>query len=169
MDRVDLTKIEELIALMRQSGVTQLSLELPDYKVSITRGPEPLAAPAAGDPPAGSAWPPADPPVRAGGPAEGLAAMALTVIAPVVGVFRNGGSAPGRQVIAGGGRVKRGQLLATIEAMKVPNEVRSPVDGVVTSVAVEDGAAVEYGQTLFVILPEEGGETDESESALGIG
>ena len=166
---MDLTKIEELIALMRQSGVTQLSLELPDYKVSITRGPEPPAAPAAGDPPAGSAWPPADPPVRAGGPAEGLAAMALTVIAPVVGVFRNGGSAPGRQVIAGGGRVKRGQLLATIEAMKVPNEVRSPVDGVVTSVAVEDGAAVEYGQTLFVILPEEGGETDESESALGIG
>ncbi len=164
---VDLSKIEELIALMRQSGVTQLSLELPDYKVSITRGPE---TPAAVDPPAAAlAWPPADAPVRPGGAAESMNATALTVLAPVVGLFRNGGSAPGRQVIEGGGRVKRGQLLATIEAMKVPNEVRSPVDGVVTSVAVEDGAAVEYGQTLFLILPEEGGETDESESALRIG
>ena len=37
---MDLTRVEELIELMRQSGVMQLSLELPDFKVSITRGPE---------------------------------------------------------------------------------------------------------------------------------
>jgi len=37
---LDLNRVEELIELMRQSGVVQLSLELPDFKVSITRGPE---------------------------------------------------------------------------------------------------------------------------------
>lgn len=157
---LDLSKIEELIALMRKSGLTQLSLELPDYKVSITRGAEPATDPAPrGVAPAAPA--PSPPP-------DAPAALPLTVISPVVGVFHNGGSSPGRRLIEGGGRVKRGELLATIEAMKVPNEVRSPVDGLVTSVAVEDGGVVEYGQTLFLILPEEGGEADEGESPIGI-
>ena len=159
---LDLSRIEELIALMRKSGLTQLSLELPDYKVSITRGAEPATDPAARGGAPGTAGPAPTPPTDA------PAALPLTVIAPVVGVFHNGGSSPGRRLIEGGGRVKRGELLATIEAMKVPNEVRSPVDGLVASVAVEDGGVVEYGQTLFLILPEEGGEADEGESPIGI-
>jgi acetyl-CoA carboxylase biotin carboxyl carrier protein len=158
---LDLSKIEELIALMRKSGLTQLSLELPDYKVSITRGAEATDPAPRGGAPATAAPGPTPPP-------DAPAALPLTVISPVVGVFHNGGSSPGRRLIEGGGRVKRGELLATIEAMKVPNEIRSPVDGLVTSVAVEDGGVVEYGQTLFLILPEEGGEADEGESPLGI-
>lgn len=160
---MDLTKIEELIALMRKSGVTQLSVELPDYKVSIKRGVEP-----AGTPQVSGATPSATTMVAPTVREDGSEAGPLTVISPVVGIFHNGGTGPDRVLIEEGGRVRRGQLLAAIEAMKVPNEVRSPSDGVITSVAVEDGGVVEYGQTLFLMLPEEGGEADEGEKAIGM-
>jgi biotin carboxyl carrier protein len=163
---VDLTKIEELLAVMRKSGLSQLALEEPGYKVSITRGPErpaahvteAHAAPAVMAGPAAGAAPVVDP----------AGTTTLTVIAPVVGVFRNGGAVTGKKALEVGTRVQRGQLLGVIEAMKVPNEVRSPVEGLVTAVGVADGAAVEYGQMLFLVLPEEGGEVDEGESTLGM-
>jgi biotin carboxyl carrier protein len=162
---MDLERIEELIDLMRRSGVTQLSLELPDCKVSITRAGEPGAPepppPAAADPGA-AARPLEAAPV-------GSAREPTVITSPVVGLFRNGGGSQSRGALVLGDRVTRGMLLATIEAMKVPNEVRSPVDGVVSAVFVEDGATVEYGQRLFAIEPEEGGdEEDEGDTPVGL-
>jgi biotin carboxyl carrier protein len=92
----------------------------------------------------------------------------VQVVSPVVGTFLNGGGLKGQRTIAVGDRLARGTLLATIESMKVPNEVRSPVDGEVTAVLVEDGAPVEYGQMLFTIAPEEDGATDESDAPVGL-
>ncbi len=48
------------------------------------------------------------------------------------------------------------------------NEVRSPVEGIVSTVLVEEGSPVEFGQTLFLLLPDEGGETDENETPVGV-
>ncbi len=73
-----------------------------------------------------------------------------------------------RELVEEGDRVREGQLLAAIEAMKVPNELRSPVSGLVTRLLVEDGSAVEYGQALFVIEPEPGGEVGDGETPIGI-
>jgi acetyl-CoA carboxylase biotin carboxyl carrier protein len=161
---VELKQVEELIALMRRSGVMHLSLELPDYTVSITRGAEPVAATPAATLEAASE--PAAPPPSPTAPAEAQGPRAVT--SPVVGVYQAVGGIRGRTTIVAGQRVKRGQFLGSIEAMKVPNEVKSPCDGVVSSVLVEDGSAVEYGQTLFLIVPEESRETDDSEAAIGL-
>jgi acetyl-CoA carboxylase biotin carboxyl carrier protein len=159
---VDAKDIEQLIQLMRRMGVMHLALEQPEYKISITRGAE--AAPAGAPAPAAAATP-AAPPVPAG---VAPAREAIKVPSPVVGQVRSDSAERGRPLPAVGERVKQGQLLAIVEAMKVPNEVRSPVEGVVSSVLVEDGSPVEFGQTLLVILPEEGGETDEDETPLGV-
>ncbi len=160
---MDVTDIEQLIALMRRAGVVHLSLEQPSYKISITRGAEAQAeAPAAAAVPASPAAPM---PAAAGPPAAIPApASAVPVGSPVVGQARFVGGQPPRV----GERVRRGQLLAVVEAMKVPNEVRSPVEGTVTSVLVEDGRPVEYGQTLFLVLPDEGGGADEDETPVGV-
>jgi len=164
---VDLKRVEELIELMRQSGVIQLSLELPDFKVSITRGPEgeqvtmpspsvPAARPAADERPAAA--------IRA----EEAWSEALPVVSPVVGVFHNGGMLDPREFVREGDRVREGQLLAAIEAMKVPNELRAPVSGIISRLLVEDGAPVEYGQTLFLIEPEQEGDVSEDETPVGL-
>jgi acetyl-CoA carboxylase biotin carboxyl carrier protein len=161
---LDLSRVEELIELMRQSGVTELSLELPDFKVSITRGPEGTRVVT-----------PAEPEIQVEEYGEEQAAAApepetrsLPVVSPVVGVFHNGGMLDPREIVREGDRVKEGQLIAAIEAMKVPNELRAPASGVVSRLLVEDGAAVEYGQTLLLIEPAEGGEESDEESQIGM-
>ena len=163
---MDLKRMEELIELMKESGVTQLSLELPDFKVSITRGPEGTeVTSAAAQPERPEAT---DLRVEHKETAEESEGDALPVISPVVGVFHNGGMLDPREFVREGDRVREGQLLAAIEAMKVPNELRSPVSGFVSRLLVEDGAAVEYGQTLFLIEPEEGGEVSDGELPIGV-
>ncbi len=47
--------------------------------------------------------------------------------------------------------VKKGQVLCVVEAMKLMNEIESDLDGRVVEICVEDGAAVEFGETLFMI------------------
>ena len=163
---VDLKRVEELIELMRQSGVRDLSLELPEFKISISREPEGTRVTTTGGP----ARPePAD--VEGAGPeqppSERAEAQGLPVVSPVVGVFHNGGMLDPREMVGEGDRVREGQLIAAIEAMKVPNELRSPVSGLVTRLLVEDGSAVEYGQTLFLIEPERGGEGTDDDTSIG--
>ena len=163
---MDLKRVEELIELMRESGVTQLALELPDFKVSITRGPQgaEVSGPAAQAEP-GSALQPGEQPEEAAAPEP---ESGLTVVSPVVGVFHNGGMLDPREMVREGDRVREGQLLAAIEAMKVPNELRAPTSGRVTQLLAEDGSAVEYGQALFVIDPDDRGEASDAEPPIGL-
>lgn len=99
---------------------------------------KPAAAPAAR--PANAAPKPAAPKPSAPAPAAGegtiTAAMPGTVNDVKVGV---------------GDTVKRGDTVLILEAMKMENEVKSPVDGVVSSIEVEKGASVNAGMTLMVI------------------
>ena len=159
---MDLTRIEELIELMRRSGLMELSLELPDYKVSIKRGAE--AQPATVAPEALEAASPVSQEATVAAEPE---TSAQPVVAPVVGVFHNGGMLDPRETVKVGDRVEEGQLLAAIEAMKVPNELHAPVGGTISRLLVEDGAAVEYGQTLLFIQPDEDGEAGEDEEQVG--
>lgn len=71
------------------------------------------------------------------------------VKAPLLGVFY--ASNGDREKVNQGDRVKKGDVICTIEAMKMMNDVKSPVDGIVKKVCVTDGALVEYDQVLFVI------------------
>jgi len=166
VSQVDLKRVEEIIELMRESGVTQLSLELPDFKVSITRGPEgtQVETGEAGQRTEQSEEA-AEPLSMASVEQEGYS---VPVVSPVVGVFHNGGMLDPREALREGDRVREGQLLAAIEAMKVPNELRAPASGVISRLLVKDGAAVEYGQTLFMIEPDQGGEESDSETPIGL-
>jgi acetyl-CoA carboxylase biotin carboxyl carrier protein len=140
---MEIERIKDLIALMKESGVTELSVEQPDYKVSIKRGevgeeaePEPAsaeAAPALEEPPAETDL--------------------VTVSAPMVGVFRLGGAGEGAAYLAVGDRVERGQAVAAIESMKVPNDVPAPAGGRIEEILVADGTPVEFGQALMRIRP----------------
>ena len=69
------------------------------------------------------------------------------VTSTLVGVFRVATKVPIQQ----GDTVSANQVLGTVEAMRIPNEVIAPASGVLTSVFVQDGQPVEYGQPLFEI------------------
>lgn len=71
------------------------------------------------------------------------------VKSPLVGTFYTAPSEDADPFIDVGDSVKKGQVLAIVEAMKLMNEIESEYDGVVEEVLAENGQAVEYGQPLF--------------------
>ncbi len=70
---------------------------------------------------------------------------------PLVGTFYAAPSETAAPFVKAGDQVKKGQILAIVEAMKLMNEIESEFDGQITEVFVENGCPVEYGQKLFLI------------------
>ncbi|HAF71556.1 MAG: Acetyl-CoA carboxylase biotin carboxyl carrier protein [Acetothermia bacterium 64_32] len=131
---MELEELRRLCELMRQEGLSELTLEEEGRRITLRR-------------PVGQAPSPA--PELAPPQAEGE-----LVRSPVVGTFWRRpapGEAPFVEV---GDRVKPGQVLCIVEAMKVMNEVRAEQAGVIEEVLVEEGRPVEYGQPLFRLRPE---------------
>lgn len=73
------------------------------------------------------------------------------VKSPLVGIFYTSPSEDAEPYVSVGDTVKKGQVLATVEAMKLMNEIESEYDGVVEKILVENGQGVGYGEPLFVI------------------
>lgn len=73
------------------------------------------------------------------------------VKSPLVGTFYSAPSPDDAPYVKVGDRVKKGQTLGIVEAMKLMNEIESEYDGVVQAILVENEEIVEYGQPLFVI------------------
>lgn len=73
------------------------------------------------------------------------------VKSPMIGTFYSKPSPDSEPYVKVGDKVKKGEILCIIEAMKLMNEIESEFDGVVTEVLVEDGKPVDYGKPLFKI------------------
>ena len=73
------------------------------------------------------------------------------VKSPLVGTFYAAPSEEAEAFVQVGDKVKKGQTLAIVEAMKLMNDIESEYDGVVSEVFVQNGCMVEYGQPLFAI------------------
>lgn len=148
---IALEEIQKLIDLMKTTGVMELSVENGDIKVFLRRS----AAEIHEKPLSETHSPGAEEIAQA--LAETLSAQGkphvATIVSPLVGIFHNGGMSDRRTVLHEGDTVKEGQLVAVVEAMKVPTELRSPIDGIVNRILVDDGMGVEYGQTLLLIEP----------------
>ena len=75
----------------------------------------------------------------------------IRIKSPIIGTAYLAAEPGAKKFVEVGDKVKKGQTVMIVEAMKTMNHVPSPKDGVVKSVNVEDGQPVEYGQTLVVI------------------
>ena len=73
------------------------------------------------------------------------------VTSPLVGTFYAAPAEDAEAYVKVGDQVKKGQVLAIVEAMKLMNEIESEFSGQVVKILAENGKAVEYGQPLFII------------------
>lgn len=150
---MDIRKIKRLIELLEESGINEIEIKEGEESVRISRGGTIAAAPAVQhfSLPATA---PAAPQLAAAAPApaaEKEVPAGHTVRSPMVGTFY-AAPAPGAKNFADvGQRVKAGDPLCIIEAMKMLNQIESDKDGVVKAVLVENGQPVEYDQPLFII------------------
>ena len=71
------------------------------------------------------------------------------VKAPMVGTFYSKSSPDAKPYVEVGSKVKKGDILCIVEAMKLMNEIESEFDGEVVEVCVRDGEMVDYGKPLF--------------------
>lgn len=86
-------------------------------------------------------------------PQEAEPQRLITVTAPLVGTFYRAPSPDAKPFVEPGDRIRKGQVLCIIEAMKLMNEIESEVDGTLVRVLVENAHPVEYGEPLFLIEP----------------
>lgn len=159
---MDSEKISQIADIMAAHGLARVRVEEGDgsaveleYAAAAPAAPVPAAAaPSLSPAPAAPAPAPAPAPVEpADAPADETLDMAHTtaVRAPMVGVFY-AAPAPGAEpFVHVGSKVKKGETLCVIEAMKVMNEVTAEADGEIVDICVHDGDLVEYGCCLMKI------------------
>ncbi len=73
------------------------------------------------------------------------------VTSPLIGTIHLNNPSSGKAYVSLGSKVKKGDKLCVIEAMKVQNEISAPKDGIIKDILVKDGDVIEYSQNLFVL------------------
>jgi oxaloacetate decarboxylase (Na+ extruding) subunit alpha len=148
VDQSRAERIRELVRIVQESGVGELSIEEAGLRVSVRRTED--RAPAEAAPVGASLAAPAEPePAPVAPPADGV----VRVEAPMVGTFYRASKPGAPPFVQEGDTVAPGQTLCILEAMKLMNEVKADLEATVRSIAVENGEAVEYGQLLFELEP----------------
>jgi acetyl-CoA carboxylase biotin carboxyl carrier protein len=143
-------EVKALVQALEGTDVTSLVWARAGHKVVIRRGqPVPLtqAAPAAATVSAAAAAPAAAPrPEKAEKPGA-------LVTSPFVGTFYRAPSPDSPPYVDVGSKVKKGQVLCIVEAMKLMNEIEAEVEGVVAEILTQNATPVEFGQPLFRVVP----------------
>lgn len=156
---MDSKRIAEIADVMEDRGLTRVRVEEPDgtaVELERASATQPVAVPmpmpsAMAAPVAAPAVAPAAPEPAAQAPAAAPEPKGVEVTAPMVGVFY-AAPAPGDEpFVHVGSKVKAGETLCIIEAMKVLNEVTAEADGEVLEICVADGDLVEFGSCLMRI------------------
>jgi acetyl-CoA carboxylase biotin carboxyl carrier protein len=156
---MDLDEITRILNLMREHELAEFELERDQVKLRLRKHTPPNWSaspppPALYAPPAaGGATPQAGPP-----PSPVLAPVGedldLAIVkSPIVGTFYSASEPGAKPFVEVGQRVRQGEVLCIIEAMKLMNEINAECDGELVKVYVENGQAVQYGERLFAIRP----------------
>ncbi|MDD9851062.1 MAG: acetyl-CoA carboxylase biotin carboxyl carrier protein [Gammaproteobacteria bacterium] len=142
---MDVRKIKKLMDMLEQSGLVEMEIREGEDSIRLSRAAPaavtaaPVAAPAPAEPrPAGEQKPETE-------------VSGFAVKAPMVGTFYAAPNADAAPFVQVGGKVKAGDTLCIIEAMKIFNQIEAEKAGTVTAVLKESGDPVEYGELLFVI------------------
>jgi acetyl-CoA carboxylase biotin carboxyl carrier protein len=143
--------ILDLVELLKQHNLAELELEREGFRVRLRR--DSASAPAQAvvweNALAGQDRSAEGTAVAVPGHTPGM----VTVTSPIVGTFYRSPSPDADPYVEEGDRVKKGQVLCVVEAMKLMNEIESEMDGRVVKILAESTKPVEYGQPLFLIDP----------------
>ena len=142
---IDEALLRKLAQLLKEIGLTEIEYENNGQRIRVNRGGGPTviaAAPAVAAPATGGG---AAAPAAPAGPPAGA------VTSPMVGTAYLAPEPGAEPFIKAGDKVKKGQTLLIIEAMKVMNPIPAPEAGTVEAILINDGQPVEYGEPLLVL------------------
>jgi acetyl-CoA carboxylase biotin carboxyl carrier protein len=137
---VDPELVRELSRLLEENKLTEIEVQKGDQRVRVSRGGGTVHHAAAAHAPAAAAVKAADAVKHHG-----------TVTSPMVGTAFRSPKPGAKPFVEEGARVREGETLLIIEAMKTMNAISAPRAGTVTKVMIEDGQPVEFGEPLLII------------------
>ena len=142
--------VKEFIGIMKDSGLSYMYVKNDKFELELGQKNPPPA------PPVMPAMPPmamaAAPAVPTSAPqTQAPADTGKSIKSPIVGTFYSAPSPTKPPFVKVGDKVHEGDTVCIIESMKVMNEIQADISGTVTSIAVKDGEAVEFGQPLIII------------------
>jgi len=158
-DSMNVDAIKQILDLVREHELTEFELEQGGVKLRVKKQGAAPPAPAPAPPqmvamPAPVPTPVAAAPIAvaavAAAAADELLEMSV-VTSPIVGTFYRSPDPSSPVFVEVGQRVKKGQTLCIIEAMKLMNEIESEYEGEIVKVYVENGQPVQYGERLFAV------------------
>jgi acetyl-CoA carboxylase biotin carboxyl carrier protein len=160
LKQMDFKQIQELIRLVNESNIGELTIEQKEFRITIRQKEEqvtqmmaPVQQPVYyGQPQAPQQQAPSAPST----PSKQEAAPSsntITIKSPMIGTFYRKSAPDKPNLIEVGQDVSPGKVVCIIEAMKLFNEIESEVKGKVVKVLVEDASPVEYDQPLFLVEP----------------
>lgn len=151
--KFDTDYIEKLAKIIADNELTELSLEDGNQAITIRKDlpevvsaglPVSVATPAAAPAPAAPA---SAPKADSAEPAK----KGNAVVSPMVGTFYSKPAPDKEPFVKVGDTVSSGDVVCIIEAMKLMNEIETEFSGKIVEICVEDGQAVEYGQTIMYV------------------
>ena len=142
---IDHDLIRELAKLLEETGLTEIEFERNGERVRVARRAKRAAGPATAASASSAAQVAAD-----DGPIDHTGNPGL-VTSPMVGTAYLGPEPGARAYVEIGSRVRAGETLLIVEAMKTMNQIPAPRAGTVTQILIEDGQPVEFGEPLMIV------------------
>ncbi len=154
---LDLNQLRELVTILNQTDITELSLKSGDLELTLKKGttvvPQPVVMAPPVTPSVATSVPELVPPPSEPTPPPQTPKKGAEITSPMVGTFYRAPAPDEPPFIEVGDSVKKGQVVCIIEAMKLMNEIEAEVNGVVTEILLQNGEPVEFGQALIRINP----------------
>jgi oxaloacetate decarboxylase alpha subunit len=155
LDRSESERIRELIRIVQESGIGEVTVEEGETRITVRRSDEQAEAPVATVGVPAAAGPGTE--TQIGEPSgDGM----IRIEAPMVGTFYRAPEPDAAPFVEVGDPVEPGQTLCILEAMKLMNEVKADMEAIVRRICVENAEPVEYGQVLFELEPVNGRPLD---------
>lgn len=139
---MNIQDIYQLLDRFESSSMAELNLEMEGVKVALKKGGQVMAVPTAAT---------VTEPVVIQEAAKKEMPLGTVIEAPLVGTFYAAPSPEEAPFVSVGKKVKKGDVVGIIEAMKLMNEITAPCDGIIEAIDVENGQMVEYHQVLMRI------------------
>ena len=145
---MDMKQIKSLLSDFDASGLSKLKITQEAFSIELEKNIGAVMVPMAASQ---IATPVAAAPVAASAAGEASVLTGDAILSPMVGTFYSAPSPDSAPFVKVGDRVKKGQVIAVLEAMKIMNELEAEFDCKIVSVLVSDAQAVEYDMPLFAV------------------
>jgi acetyl-CoA carboxylase biotin carboxyl carrier protein len=149
---MDMKQIKTLVQEFDASTLSKLKITMDTFSIELEKNVGVVPAPMMVAAPVAAVSAPVAAPAAVSAPAASAAPVSGdAILSPMVGTFYSSPSPDSAAFVKVGDRVKKGQVVAILEAMKIMNELEAEFDCEILEVLKSDGQAVEYDMPLFAV------------------